>query len=181
MGKFIDLTNQRFGKLIVIKRVKNLGKSTTWLCKCDCGQETLVRSVSLKTRNTSSCGCGQKALGNKSRRWKGHGEISSHFWYDIIQSAKRRNIEFSISIEDGWNIFLKQNKKCALTNRELQFAVRCGLRGNASLDRIDNNKGYITGNVQWVHKDVNRMKWILSNNEFINFCYEVVAYNEKKK
>lgn len=58
---FKDLTNKRFGKLIVIKRVpipENGHKNNSyWLCKCDCGKEKVVKGVSLKNSNTKSCGC----------------------------------------------------------------------------------------------------------------------------
>ena len=51
MGKYVDLTGQRFGRLIVIKRdgVTN-SKHTRWLCKCDCGKFSYVSKVNLKKR-----------------------------------------------------------------------------------------------------------------------------------
>lgn len=52
MGKFIDLTNKRFGQLVVIEYY---GKST-WLCKCDCGNTKVVAAYSLKSGATKSCG-----------------------------------------------------------------------------------------------------------------------------
>lgn len=55
--KALDLTNQRFGQLIATKRGKNLKKYTRWLCKCDCGNETLVRTDYLRNGHTTSCGC----------------------------------------------------------------------------------------------------------------------------
>lgn len=57
MAKIIDLTGQRFGKLVVIKRVPNKNKRTMWLCKCDCGNEVEVRSDQLRGGITNSCGC----------------------------------------------------------------------------------------------------------------------------
>jgi len=48
----------------------------------------------------------------------------------------------------------------------------------ASLDRIDNNKGYIEGNVQWVIKKINYMKNTLSEKNFINLCNKI---SEKQK
>lgn len=57
MGKFIDLTGQKFGRLTVIKRVENRNKQTAWLCKCDCGNEAIVIGGMLKNGNTKSCGC----------------------------------------------------------------------------------------------------------------------------
>ena len=55
--KALDLTNQRFGQLVAIKRGENLKKYTRWLCKCDCGNETLVRTDYLRNGHTTSCGC----------------------------------------------------------------------------------------------------------------------------
>lgn len=58
----IDLTGQRFGRLVVEKRVK-LDKPrhnriiTGWLCKCDCGNETIQTTSDLRNFGVSSCGC----------------------------------------------------------------------------------------------------------------------------
>ena len=57
MAKFIDLTNQKFGKLTVICRAPNKNGRTMWLCKCDCGNEVEVRSDQLRSGITKSCGC----------------------------------------------------------------------------------------------------------------------------
>jgi hypothetical protein len=57
MGRFINLTGQKFGKLTVIERTKNQGKHTVWVCKCECGNIVKVRSTNLITGNTKSCGC----------------------------------------------------------------------------------------------------------------------------
>lgn len=63
MSKFIDLSGQRFGKLIVVKKVpkpnttKDKGRGTYWLCKCDCGKEKIIKTASLKYGASKSCGC----------------------------------------------------------------------------------------------------------------------------
>lgn len=61
MAKFQDLTGQRFGKLVAVRRDENKyrnGKPVTmWKCICDCGNEISVEANSLKTGNTRSCGC----------------------------------------------------------------------------------------------------------------------------
>ena len=57
MPKFQDLTGKRFNRLTVIKRVKNRGNLTCWLCKCDCGNEVEVIGSNLKRGTTKSCGC----------------------------------------------------------------------------------------------------------------------------
>ena len=53
----IDLTGQRYGKLMVIEPAENVGGRTAWLCRCDCGRETVVRTNRLRSGHTSSCGC----------------------------------------------------------------------------------------------------------------------------
>lgn len=68
MGKFNDLTGQKFGRLTIIKRIedaitKNGNRFTQWLCNCDCGNNDVIVLGSALTRNkrpTLSCGCLQK-------------------------------------------------------------------------------------------------------------------------
>lgn len=55
--KKLDLTGQRFGKLTVLAPAENIGGRTAWLCRCDCGNETAVRTNRLRSGHTSSCGC----------------------------------------------------------------------------------------------------------------------------
>lgn len=68
MGKMIDISGQRFGSLVAInplpKDKKDYGKSTCtkWLCKCDCGNTTVVSSSNLRKNHTKSCGCLQKKV-----------------------------------------------------------------------------------------------------------------------
>lgn len=58
MGKFIDLTGQRFGKLVVKERaLKDGHKGAYWLCQCDCGNTTIVEGCELRRGGTKSCGC----------------------------------------------------------------------------------------------------------------------------
>lgn len=57
MTPLIDLTNNRYGRLIVLRRGDNDGKHTMWICQCDCGKIKSVRGSSLKDFYTLSCGC----------------------------------------------------------------------------------------------------------------------------
>ena len=57
MGKFIDLTGQRFGRLTVLHRAENRNKKTYWHCLCDCGNEKDIRASSLHDGSIKSCGC----------------------------------------------------------------------------------------------------------------------------
>lgn len=62
MATFQNLTGQRFGKLVVLERAANSASDNKvqWLCKCDCGNKTIVRARCLTRKHTRSCGCFQK-------------------------------------------------------------------------------------------------------------------------
>jgi len=74
-----------------------------------------------------------------------------------------------------WNLYLQQNKRCALSGVDINLSDPANsIVDTASIDRIDITKGYIRGNVQWIHKTVNRMKVDMSEDEFmkwINLIY----------
>ena len=61
--KKLDLTGQRFGKLTAIAPAENIGSRTAWLCRCDCGQETVVKTVHLRDGHRTSCGCDKELFG----------------------------------------------------------------------------------------------------------------------
>lgn len=59
-----DLTGQKFGKLTALKRLTE-HHPIKWLCQCDCGNQTIVNSHDLVSKNTSSCGC-LKSVGEQT-------------------------------------------------------------------------------------------------------------------
>jgi len=171
--KIIDLSGKKFDFLTVAElsyRDKINGK-TYWRCICDCGEERVVYSSILKSKTTIARCSFCKIKADKELRWKGCGEISGDFYSSIIRGAKSRKIEFNISIEQLWDLFLRQDRRCALTGQ--QIALSAGRRigkSTASLDRIDSKIGYTTNNVQWIHKDINIMKLNFSQEYFIKIC-----------
>jgi hypothetical protein len=183
--------NDKFGRLTVLReappafcvRKKENGRTSKhrikqWLCLCDCGNEKAVAQCHLlrKKHQTFSCGCARK--GPKSVIWRGYKEISGHLWGSTKTNAKKRNLDFTITIEEMWDLFIKQGKICALSGLPLKFDTSTNSKdGNASIDRIDSNKGYIIDNVQWVDKRINEMKWNLGEEEFIEFCHLVAVNN----
>lgn len=57
MPALINLAGERFGRLFVIGRSLRSTNSASWICVCDCGNESTVRSGDLRSGNTKSCGC----------------------------------------------------------------------------------------------------------------------------
>ncbi len=179
-----NIIGKRFGMLLALEEYKKNDKGVfIQKFKCDCGNIKWIPTLSI-TKNvgrTKSCGCLKKQLGKNNRNWKGFGDIFAARWFLIKDSASKRGIEFLITIEYAWNQFLKQNRMCALTGKELFFNYRLtDFTGTASLDRIDSNKGYTEGNVQWVHKYVNIMKQDFDQDYFIQKCEEVAQHQQDK-
>lgn len=61
-----DLTGRRFGRLTVIKDDIVEQGHRKWLCKCDCGNETIVLGISLLSGKTQSCGCIVGSIGEQN-------------------------------------------------------------------------------------------------------------------
>lgn len=166
-----NLTGKKINKLTFITYVKNdkFGKAL-WKCKCDCGKEKILNASAIKAHLTTSCGCNKQ----KSLR-KGYEEISGAFWKKLQRSAISRNIEFTITLKEAWDIYTQQNKKCALSGVDLIMFSNNDVcrKQTASPDRIDSSKGYTKNNFQWVHKRVNRMKNILSTDEFLFWVHKI--------
>lgn len=175
---YLDITNKKYGKLTAIRPLEHRSKrGRCWLVRCDCGKECQCLLSRLQGGCVRSCRECDKDLAIKNTRWKGFGEISGNIWCSISRGAKTRAIDFEITIQEAWDLFLKQDRKCALTDELLIFSNKkaklCLKETTASLDRIDPTKGYTINNIQWVHKRVNRMKNVYQNQEFIDTCIKV--------
>jgi len=175
-----DLTGQRFGCLVVLRYLKLTPRPFyLWLCQCDCGRTREVLSYNLTSLYTKNCG----DLSVHPRKIiKSRGDIQSSYLSQIRCSAKIRNLEVNITLEYLWDIFIAQNKQCALSGMDIVFgnkSKRYPVKQTASLDRIDSSKGYIIGNVQWVHRDINFMKQAYDQEYFIDLCQKIVNHKRK--
>lgn len=171
----IDI-GKRFGKLVVQDVIRKNSKPY-YVCKCDCGNKKEFDSARL--RNAQSCGCLSRRQGKDNPGYQGYEEIHQTFWRRIEKRAENGKLDINISIVDGWELFLKQNRKCALTGLDIFFFRNTNneSEATASLDRIDSSKGYIKDNVQWVHKDINKMKMDFDISYFKHMCTLVSNYN----
>lgn len=179
----IDITGKRFGHVVALEYVKN----GYWGCKCDCGVTKSFEGKRLRRGEVATCGincpyCKRHKFYNKKYRGDyiipEHIKISRKHWNRIMKNADMRGLEFSISIEDAWELFLKQEGRCALTGLPIStingYKDHFKLRNAASLDRIDSSKGYTKDNIQWLHKDINMMKYMFSTEYFVELCECVV-------
>ena len=177
--KCIDIRGEKFGMLSPLRIDSRRTDRIYWECLCDCGVCKSVAAKHLRNGTVTSCGCQQYKLGKNNPTWKGYEKISGKYWETLRRNAFKRKLDFQISIEYAWQIFQNQNEKCALTGLPLTFKTKSdSCDGTASLDRIDSSNGYVEGNIQWVDKNVNTVKWDLSIDNFFRVCKMVVEHNK---
>lgn len=159
MGKFIDLTGQRFGRLTVIRKTdKDKQGAYRWLCLCDCGQKAIVVVSSLQAKRTRSCGCSRTKHGHCQYE-KNTGFYKS--WNNMIQRCTNPNSKQykyyggrEITVCEKWLNFPN-------FLRDMKKEWKSGL----TIERKDNNKGYYLENCKWTTpKEQNRNK---RNNVYI--------------
>ncbi len=176
--KYDYIAGKIFNNLKVLEIVrKSLYKDNTYyaICEClNCGNKNYkAKPYEIVNNKIKSCGClrnSNQLCGNKVKSFKGYKEISGQKWSSYRLGALKRKLEFDIDIEYAWNIFTFQKKKCNLSGRELYFGKSNSKEFTASMDRIDPYRGYVKGNIQWVHKDVNKMKLKMDEDIFLRLC-----------
>ena len=166
IGRRIIISNE-------IRQGPDIGKKKGFytLLKCECGDENWIRIHSLRQKRAQSCvSCNH--IGNRSPVWTGYKDMPGTLYNKLQHNAKgrTRNFEFTLTQKYLYDLFESQNRSCVLTGCSLTWKT-------ASLDRIDSSQGYVAGNVQWVTKEMNVMKNIHSQTEFVDLCRLVVEHN----
>lgn len=163
----------KYKKYIVISDMININGVGKYKVKCDCGHEQyMTASALISTTRWFQCKhCATlESVNNLANKNGKIGDLTLSMVNRIKAKAELRHINFNLSIEYLWNLFIAQNKKCAITGDDL-LSIK-----QASLDRIDNSKGYIENNVQWTTKQANLCKHILSNEELYIFAQKVINH-----
>jgi hypothetical protein len=177
MGKtrIVDITNQRFDKLLVEKRIGSKCKMATWQCLCDCGNKIIAYGSFLRTGRKTNCGCNTNSLNSKS-----HVKIP-HLWnYNRLKySSRLRGIEFDMNFDD-FLTFTNINK-CHYCQRNIIWyenqIKNKSLNHRYNLDRKNNNIGYTLQNCVVCCFRCNRAK----NNSFTyDEWYGMTEYFRRK-
>ena len=177
----------RFNYYTIIS--EDVGKSAdgkrTFKVRCDCGAENEVRASHLINERSKSCkSCASKRTAKHHPPpviFKGVGGLSKTHYSTIKRGALRRGISFNVSLNLLWEKFVEQKGFCALSSVPITLTAsikNCSVDWSAvtaSLDRIDNNRGYEEDNVWWVHKEANRIKNNYSLDELLFWSNKFIA------
>lgn len=164
MAKNVDITGERFGRLVAIERAQNESGSkdrhSLWLCQCDCGKTVLVKLDKLRGGDTKSCGCYKRDLcaerikkfneaHPKARRKHGQSGKKLYWAYQHMMARcyNETNERFSnyggrgISVCDEW----RKNPTSFI-----EWSLQNGFCDDLTLDRINVDGNYEPTNCRWV-------------------------------
>ena len=184
--------NQRFNRWIVIdstplikrygtKHANGKGRPVrSFLCKCDCGTECIVRGDYLHRETSKSCGC----LTKEVARVKGKKQKTKESYHNLLfcnakASAKQRHLFFNLTKEEHLFLIEQPCFYCGLipTMPTTKQAKRTGVPfPHHGIDRKDSTIGYTKTNCVSCCSVCNYMKHTLTIEQFINQCRLIIGH-----
>lgn len=146
--KYKNIKGQKFGRLTAIQYMyTKKGKSSTWMCVCECGNKTTTELSSLRNGRTQSCGCLrlERTKESVTKHKKSH-TPEYHAWSNMIQRCTNPNHpEYKNYGERGIAVCSEWRSSFETFYRDIGSKPS----KKYSLDRINNQQGYFKENCRW--------------------------------
>ena len=173
MSRLIDLTGKRFGKWIVLGKGTWNKKENKWICRCDCGRELEVFGHSLRRGESEGC---RECFCDSIRLEKGMSS-KKRVYSKYRRVAKAKGRKFELSFDEFLKITSYDCFYCGAKPSNLCMGSRAyGGFTYQGIDRVNNDKGYVAGNVVPCCRLCNMAKKNMSCKEFIEWIKRVSAY-----
>lgn len=172
MSAFVDLTGQKFCRLIVIQRM-NINKwgNYCWLCECDCGQKKIISGGNLKSGAIKSCGCLQIEKVTKHSHYENNKQSKTYTaWASMLKRCTNPNHRFYHNYGGRGITVCKKWRKFENFLEDMGEVLE-----GYQIDRIDNNKGYCKSNCRWVTSKINNRNRRNNHLETFNGKTQCVA------
>lgn len=183
MGRFIDLTGQRFGRWTVLRYAGSHNGAAFWECQCDCGTIRNVRASCLRSGESKSCGCFMVEVTvkeNGQKRFK-HGMWGTRLygiWHNMNQRCSPSCPKATYNRYYGRGI-----RVCPEWEHDFEafakWALSSGYNDSLSIDRIDNDGNYEPSNCRWVTEETQANN--KSTSRFITYNGETKTLAEWAK
>jgi hypothetical protein len=166
-AKRLSLAGLRFGRLLVIEPAPNQKQWTCWVCRCDCGNDCVVKTYYLKRGSTKSCGCWRTEL---RHRFKTHGLTCNgemtreyHMFHSAKKRAKQDGCPFNLELTD-----IVIPERCPVFP---EMVLACGIGKvqpcSPTLDKLVPEFGYVKGNVRVISHKANSIKQSATADELL--------------
>ena len=166
----LQLEGKRFKRLTVLRSAgtaKSPKEESLWECRCDCGNVVILRGGRLTSGNTKSCGCYHKMrtreLFSKSPEEMRISKVLNNY----RKGARNRGLQFALTRTQVARLIDGDCHYCGSSPSNSQTYHGKRLAKYQGIDRLDNSKGYVVGNVVPCCIVCNKMKKTMSHHEFL--------------
>lgn len=168
MGKFIDLTGQRIGRLTVLQQAgKDKNGLLLWKCQCDCGNIFVTRGQDIRRGKSTNCGCRHKEVLQKRNYRHGMAGTRPYRIWKAMHSRCYNPKVPSYADYGGRGIKICDRWKNSFEN--FWADMHDGYADDLEIDRIDHDADYCPENCRWASdKQQNRNK---RNNHFCDTVF----------
>lgn len=175
--RWMDVKGRRFGRWLVVGEKPGLDNHTfSWMCKCDCGVERMVSAHSLIRGRSRSCGCLRVDSCSGLQKEPGY-SARLNLFHTYKVGSKSRGLELALSQDEVVDICLQPCHYCGAAWSSLgQYRAHQEQFPHNGIDRVDNSKGYVPGNVVPCCKICNRAKNSMSKREFLEWAERVFLH-----
>lgn len=162
----------RIAHLTAIRDAGSVRGHRSWIFRCDCGKELVLRREGVLRGNNKSCGCRSKELRSQAHR-RPH-SAQNQVWRAYRNSAQQRALVFAISKETFFEMTQRSCYYCGSAPEAISWPHRAGTpwRYNG-IDRVDSERGYEEGNMVTCCRTCNMMKQRLSYADFLGHVWKL--------